>query len=261
MERSTGLTRRGFGSLLAGLAATPGLGWAEAAGPLVFAAASLQDVLPAAAATSGLQPRFSFGASSALARQIEQGAPADLFLSADLDWMDYLDQRGLIVRASRRNLLSNQLVLIAPAASTVRLRIGAGMPLARALGEGRLARADPAAVPAGRYARAALTALRVWDSVATRLAPADNVRGALAFVARGECPLGVVYATDARADPRVRVVDVFPESSHPPIVYPGAVVSGGRSQAAGAAVLGALQSPPAAAIFRRAGFGVLARPR
>lgn len=135
------------------------------------------------------------------------------------------------------------------------------MPLARALGGGRLALADPAAVPAGRYARAALTRLQVWDSVAARLAPADNVRSALAFVARGECPLGVVYATDARAEPRVRVAGVFPETSHPPIVYPGAVTVGGRDPAGGAAVLGALQSPPAAAIFRHAGFGVLARPR
>ena len=199
--------------------------------------------------------------SSALARQIEQGAPADLFLSADLDWMDYLDQRGLVVRASRRNLLSNQLVLIAPASSSVRIRILSNMPLARALGGGRLALADPAAVPAGRYARAALTRLQVWDSVAARLAPADNVRSALAFVARGECPLGVVYATDARAEPRVRVAGVFPEASPPPIVYPGAVVAGGRDPAGGAAVLGALQSPRAALIFRQAGFGVLARPR
>lgn len=135
------------------------------------------------------------------------------------------------------------------------------MPLARALGGGRLALADPAAVPAGRYARAALTRLQVWDSVAARLAPADNVRSALAFVARGECPLGVVYATDARAEPRVRVAGVFPEASHPPIVYPGAVVAGGRDPAGGAAVLGALQSPRAALIFRQAGFGVLARPR
>lgn len=260
MTASTGLSRRAFGGLLAALA-TPISALAQAGGPLVFAAASLQAVLPAAVAAGGRQARFSFGASSALARQIEQGAPADLFLSADLDWMDYLDQRGLVVRASRRNLLSNQLVLIAPASSSVRIRILSNMPLARALGGGRLALADPAAVPAGRYARAALTRLQVWDSVAARLAPADNVRSALAFVARGECPLGVVYATDARAEPRVRVAGVFPEASHPPIVYPGAVVAGGRDPAGGAAVLGALQSPRAALIFRQAGFGVLARPR
>lgn len=257
---STGLTRRTLAGLAAVLAA-PTPGQADSAPPLVFAAASLQDVLPGAAAAVGFRPRFSFGGSSALARQIEQGAPADLFLSADLDWMDYLDQRGLIVRASRRNLLSNRLVLVSGAGSLIRLRMGRSMPLAAALANGRLAIADPAGVPAGRYARAALTSLDVWNSIAGRLAPADSVRGALAFVARGECPLGVVYATDAMAERRVRIVGVFPESSHPPIVYPGALVAGARNPGNAAALLGALQSPRAAAAFRQAGFGVLARPR
>jgi molybdate transport system substrate-binding protein len=249
---------------LAGLAAAPALARAQGTGPLMFAAASLQDVMPriaqAFAAAGGAAPRFSFGASSALARQIEQGAPADLVFSADLDWMDYLDQRRLIVRASRRNVLANTLVLVAPTSSSVRLPIRRGFPLARALGTGRLAIADPAAVPAGRYARAALEALGVWASVQDKLAPADNVRGALAFVARGETPFGIVYATDALAEPRVRVVAAFPARSHPAIVYPAALTARTRLPAAGA-FLGFLQTPTAAQVFRRAGFGVLPRPR
>ena len=258
------LSRRAFGVMLGASALAPSAVRAQANRPLVFAAASLQDVLPtvgaALTASQSVPVRYSFGASSALARQIEQGAPADVFLPADTDWMDYLDQRNLIVRASRRNLLSNQLVLIAPQASTLRLRIGPHMPIARALRAGRLALADPNSVPAGRYAKAALTALGVWPEVETKLAPADNVRGALAFVARGEAPLGIVYATDARAEPRVRVIGVFPPSSHPPIVYPGALTAHGREAQVAATFLGFLQTPRAAAIFRQAGFGVLARP-
>lgn len=235
-----------------------------AAGPVsVFAAASLQESLTRAGAlwtaATGAQARFSFGASSAMARQISQGAPADLFLSADLEWMDWLAARKLIVPASRRNLLSNTLVLIAPAASKTKLTIGRGMPLAQALGAGRLAVADTSAVPAGRYAKAALTSLGVWRSVEGRLLPAESVRAALAYVSRGEAPLGVVYATDAKADPKVRVIGTFPASSHPPIVYPGAIVAASRNSAA-AALLGWLQGPQASAVFRTYGFGVLARP-
>lgn len=229
----------------------------------VFAAASLQESLTAAGAawtaTSGAPVRFSFGASSAIARQIDQGAPADVFLSADEDWMNWLAGRGGIVASTRRRLLSNQLVLIAPAGSKTVLKIARGMPLAKALGRGRLAVADTTAVPAGKYARAALTRLGVWDSVEDRLLPAENVRATLAYVARGEAPLGIVYATDAKADPKVRVVGVFPGSSHSPIVYPGAVTAGSRNARA-AAFLGYLQGPRASAIFRRYGFGVLARP-
>jgi molybdate transport system substrate-binding protein len=255
------LNRRGLILGAAGLATS---GPALAATPVtVFAAASLQESLSAAGeawtrATGGVA-RFSFGASSAMARQIAQGAPADLFLSADLEWMDWLAERRLIVAASRRNLLANTLVLIAPAASKTTLKIARGMPLAKALGAGRLAIADTTSVPAGKYARTALTALGVWPSVEGKLLPAENVRTALAYVSRGEAPLGIVYATDAKADPKVRVVGTFPASSHPPIVYPGAVLTASRNSAA-ARLLGFLQGPEASAVFRRYGFGVLARP-
>jgi molybdate transport system substrate-binding protein len=258
------LTRRSFTLAIGASALAAPAAIAQANSPLVFAAASLQDVLPQVGAeltrTRSVPVRYAFGASSALARQIEQGAPADVFISADLDWMDYLDQRNLIARPSRRNLLSNQLVLIAPATSSARIRIGRNMPLAQALGSGRLALADPASVPAGRYAQAALTSLGIWSQVAGKVAPADNVRGALAFVARGEAPFGIVYATDARAEPRVRVVGVFPETSHPPILYPGALCTHGREAQAGTLFLGFLQSPAATRFFRQAGFGVRPRP-
>lgn len=248
---------------LTGAAAALSPALALAAQPLtVFAAASLQESLTAAGAAwtakSGISVRFSFGASSAIARQIDQGAPADVFVSADEEWMDWLEGKGGIVRATRRRLLSNQLVLIAPAGSKIALKIAPGMPLAKALSGGRLAVADTTSVPAGRYAKASLTSVGVWASVAGRLLPAENVRAALAYVARGEAPLGIVYATDAKAEPKVRVVGVFPASSHPPIVYPGAVTTRSRNSGA-AAFLGFLQGPRAAAIFRRHGFGVLAR--
>lgn len=254
-------TRRLF---LAGAAAALVPLAVRAGGPVtVFAAASLQESLTAAGAAwtakSGTPVRFSFGASSAMARQIDQGAPADVFLSADEEWMDWLDGKGGIVAATRRRLLSNQLVLIAPTGSRTALKIGPGMPLARGLGEGRLAVADTTSVPAGKYARASLTSLGVWDSVSDRLLPAENVRTALAYVARGEAPLGIVYATDARAEPKVRVVGVFPAASHPPIIYPGAVTASSRNSGA-ASFLGFLQGPQASAVFRRYGFGVLARP-
>lgn len=253
--------RRAF---VAGAAALLAAGPARAAGRVtVFAAASLQEALTEAGgawtAAGGAPVRFSFGASSALARQIDQGAPADLFLSADEDWMDWLAARRRIAPASRRDLLANRLVLIAPARSRILLRVAPGMPLARALGRGRLAVADPEAVPAGKYARAALMSLGVWSQASGRLLPAENVRTALSWVARGEAPLGIVYATDAKAEPRVRVVGVFPASSHPPIRYPGAVVAASRSSAA-PALLGFLRGPRASAVFRRHGFGVLARP-
>jgi molybdate transport system substrate-binding protein len=199
--------------------------------------------------------RASYAASSALARQIEQGGPADVFISADADWMDYLAQKHLIVAATRRDVLTNHLALIAPAASTVKLAIRPGFPLAQALGDGRLAIAGPE-VPAGKYGRASLQALGVLDRVKDRLAPAENVRAALAFVAQGETPLGVVYDTDARTEPKVRIVGLFPDGSHPPIVYPAAVVTASQNRAA-ALYLAFLQSPKAAAIFRRYGFVTL----
>ena len=206
---------------LAGVAAPAS---AEPKGPLVLAAASLQESLQAAAqawtAKGHAPPVISFAASSALARQIEAGAPADLFLSADEEWMDYLAGKGLIVPASRVSFLRNSLVLIAPSSSKLRLMIVSRFPLARALGDGRLAMADPDAVPAGRYGKAALERLDVWAGVSDKLARAENVRAALALVERGEAPLGIVYATDARASTKVRVIGTFPHGSHPPISYP-----------------------------------------
>ncbi|HYE46971.1 MAG TPA: molybdate ABC transporter substrate-binding protein [Caulobacter sp.] len=243
-------------SLLAGLAVAPALPAEARARPVtIFAAASLETALTVVAARYGRRPggplRLSFGASSAMARQVAQGAPADLFVSADQEWMDWLAQRRLVVAGTRSDLLAGQLVLIAPKVSRVSLRIGPGMPLARALGGGRLAIADPTAVPAGRYAKAALSHLKVWPSVERRLAPAENVRIALAYVARGEAPLGIVYATDARAEPRVRVVGAFPASSHPPIRYPAALV---RDTPGARAVLGHLSGPEAMAVFAAQGF-------
>ncbi len=222
----------------------------------VFAAASLTDVLQEIAgefkAETGISVRYSFAASSALARQIASGAPADVFVSADLEWMDYLQQKSLIDAASRRNIAGNELVLIAPAASAIEIEIAPGFALVQALGEGRLAIADPASVPAGRYARAALTALGAWESVEQRLVPAENVRAALAYVSRGEVPLGIVYRTDALVDPRVRVVDAFPAGSHPPIVYPAAAIGQGLTMAT--RFLDFLEGERARAIFAKRGF-------
>lgn len=222
----------------------------------VFAAASLTNALEEVSKgfteAGGAPVKLSFAASSVLARQIESGAQADVFVSADLEWMDYLEQRKLIQTASRKNLLGNRLVLIAPAASTTTLKLTPGVNLLAALGDGRLATGEVETVPAGRYAKAALTQLGVWDSIAPRIAGAENVRAALAFVARGEAPLGIVYATDARAEPRVRIVDVFPESSHPPIVYPIALTAGAAPAAQ--AYLRYVGGDEARKIFERYGF-------
>ena len=199
--------------------------------------------------------RLSYAGSSAIARQIEQGAPADVFISADVDWMDYLQTRHLIAPDSRRDLLTNHLALIAPADSNIRLRIAPGMPIAAALGSGRLAVAGPE-VPAGKYGREALTKLGVFDSVKDKLAPAQNVRAALAFVAQGASPLGIVYDTDARVEPKVKIVGLFPDTSHTAIVYPAALVAASRNPE-GAAFLRFLAGAKAGAIFRKYGFIVL----
>jgi molybdate transport system substrate-binding protein len=249
--------------LLAACLATVTPALAQPAPLTVFAAASLKNALDdvdAAYTAEGHGPvRASYAASSALARQIEQGGPADVFISADADWMDYLAGKGLIETASRRDVLTNHLALIAPATSAVQLAIRPGFPLAAALGDGRLAIAGPE-VPAGRYGRASLQALGVWDQVKDHLAPAENVRAALAFVALGETPLGIVYDTDARTEPKVRIVGLFPDASHPRIVYPAARVA--ASHVAGAAeYLAFLHGPAAGAIFRRYGFTVLPPPR
>lgn len=234
---------------------------AEAAGPgpvTVFAAASMTDVLQSAGkfytAQTGRGVAFSFAGSSVLAKQIDASGGADIFISADTGWMDYLQKRGRIVTASRKNLIGNRLVLIAPKTSQVALRIAPHFALLKALGGGRLAVADTDAVPAGRYARAALTALGVWDGVSGHLASAENVRVALAYVARGEAPLGIVYKTDALAEPAVRIAGTFPGSSHPPIVYPAALIKGARPDAA--KFLAFLFAAPARALFEKAGFSV-----
>ena len=252
-------------ALLAVVLATLTLGTARApaAAPpaqlTVFAAASLTDVLQELAddytRSTGVRVRLSVAASSALARQIEAGATADVFFAADPEWMDYLEQRGLVRAATRHELLGNRLALVAPADSTLRLEIGQHFPLRAALHGERLATGDPDGVPAGRYARAALRSLGVWDEVADRLARADSVRAALAFVARGEVPLGIVYRTDALVERRVRIVGLFPADSHPPIRYPVALT---RDAVPGAqAFVDYLRSPAARLPFGKYGFTVL----
>jgi molybdate transport system substrate-binding protein len=233
---------------------------ARAADILVFAAASLKESLDEAVAAyqrqSGDTAKISYGASSALARQIEADAPADLFISADLDWMDYLQKRNLIQPGTRKKLLGNRLVIVAPAGAAVSLDIKPGFDLAGALKGGHLAMADPDSVPAGKYGKAALQMLGIWDAVKGAVAPAENVRVALLYVARRETPLGIVYATDAAADPGVKVAGVFPENSHPPIIYPVALTA--RSQNPSAArLLDFLGSPAAKPIFEKHGFTVL----
>jgi molybdate transport system substrate-binding protein len=223
---------------------------------LVFAAASLTDALQAIGAayekTSSVRVRMSFDSSSNMARQIEAGAPADVFFSADTEWMDYLESRNLIEATTRRNVVGNALVLIAPAGSRIELKIAPHFPLAAALGNGRLATGDPDSVPVGRYARAALSALGVWDEVAARLVRAENVRAALMYVGRGDAPLGIVYASDAIADRNVRVVDTFPAETHEPIVYPVALTKSAKAEAAG--FVSYLFSPQAHEIFIKYGF-------
>jgi molybdate transport system substrate-binding protein len=202
---------------------------------LVFGAASLTDVLDelghAFTAQSQVEVKSSLAASSALAKQIEAGAPADVFFSADLEWMDYLQQRDLLRPGSIRTVVFNRLVLIAPADSKVKVKIAPGFDLLKALGDGKLATGDPDSVPVGKYAHTALEKLGVWDKVSNRIVRAENVRSALAFVARGEAPLGIVYRTDALAEKRVRIVDVFPEDSHPPVTYPIALTKGASPEA------------------------------
>jgi molybdate transport system substrate-binding protein len=236
-----------------------GTAWgAPARGPVVLAAASLQESLNAAAdlwaAQGHARPVLSFAASSTLARQVAAGAPADLFISADEDWMDDLAKRHLLRSGTRVDLLTNQLVLVAPAASRLRIAIRPGFALAAALGQGRLATGAVESVPAGIYAKQALTKLGVWPQVQTRIAGTESVRAALALVARGEAPLGVVYATDAQADRRVRVVAIFPESSHAPIRYPLAVLANARHDDA-EAFRRFLLSSQGRGVFRPYGFG------
>lgn len=232
-------------------------GTAGAEGVTVFAAASLRESLDAVArafeASTGHKVAISYAGSNALARQIESGAPADLFISADADWINYVEQRKLVAAGSRRNLLANELVLVAPASSAIRIRLGTGVAIAPALGDRRIALANPDAVPAGKYAKAAFIAMGVWGAIEPRVAAADNTRAALVLVARAQAPLGVVYRTDALAEKNVRIVDTFPTESHPAIVYP--MVRLARSNSAAALALADhLASAPALATFERYGF-------
>lgn len=245
-------------SVLFGARAAPSAKPVQA--PVVLAAASLQPAMEevgrAWVARGHRAPVFAFAASSALARQAEAGARADIFLSADEEWADYLQQRGLVAPRSRVDLLGNRLALVAAKDDARSIAIRSGFPLAKMLGSSRLAVADTQSVPAGRYAKAALISLRVWDSVADRLAPAENVRAALAMVERGLTPLGIVYATDAKGSAKVRLVGLFPLGSHPPIRYPMVTLARSRNPEA-QAFRRFLMTPPARAIFVRYGFAVL----
>jgi molybdate transport system substrate-binding protein len=230
---------------------------------VVFAAASLKNALDEIAATWSKDtgkpaPRISYAASSALAKQMEQGAPADLFISADLDWMDYVAGKNLIKADTRFNLLGNKIVLIAPKESKTTTLAISGADLAKALAGGRLSMANVESVPAGKYGKAALEKLGAWSAVKDSIAQAENVRAALLLVARGEAPLGIVYSTDAAAEPNVRIVATFPEDSHPPIIYPAALTKDAKNADA-KAFLDFLRSAKARTSFEKQGFTVLVK--
>jgi molybdate transport system substrate-binding protein len=245
------------------VASTPTFGVAEEKTITVFAAASMKNALDEVdaifAKRNGIKVVASYAASSALMKQIEQGAPADVFLSADVDWMDYGEKHNLIKNDTRFNLLGNRLVLIAPKDSKIdRVNIAPGLDLAGLAGGGRIATGDVRAVPAGLYAKAALEKLGIWASVEPKMAMAENVRAALVLVARGEAPLGIVYETDAKIDPGVKIVGVFPEDSHPPIIYPVALTKEAKPDAA--KYVAFLRTAEARVVFERYGFRVLATP-
>jgi molybdate transport system substrate-binding protein len=225
----------------------------------VYAAASLGGVFEAMAEplrAQGVVPRYSFASSSTLARQIEQGASADVFVAADEEWMDYLETRNLIVPATRRVFAGNRLVLIVPADRARQIAIDRTTDLAALLGpNGRIATGDPSHVPVGRYARQALENLGLWAGVASRIAGAENARVALTLVERGEAPLGIVYETDARASNRVAIAGVFPADRHAPVVYPAAIVAR-RDGPAARAFLAHLESAESKTLLRRFGFTI-----
>lgn len=273
------ITRRFLGgaALALAIAATPfsafaqeapaktGAASSDAKAPVVvFAAASLKNALDAVAKDwtkeSGVEVKASYAASSALAKQIEQDAPADLFVSADVPWMDYVAQKNLIDPATRSDLLGNRLVLVAAENwSKGEVELKSGVDLAGLLGDGRLAMGEVASVPAGKYGKAALEKLGVWEKVSSKVAGAENVRAALALVSRGEAPLGIVYKTDAAADKGVKIVGVFPADSHPPIIYPVAKLKSATSPSADA-FLKFLAGKSAKSTFEAAGFAVIAPP-
>jgi molybdate transport system substrate-binding protein len=275
MERANMKLGRGKGLAGAlGLVVALWLGWvsqaqaqggqAQGGDVIVFAAASLKNALDAINAQwqqqTGKKASISYGASSALAKQLEQAAPAQMFISADQDWMDYVANKNLIKPETRSNLLGNRLVLIAPKAGAEPVEIKAGFDLAKILGsDGRLAMANVDAVPAGKYGKAALEKLGVWAGVANRVAQAENVRAALLLVSRGEAPAGIVYQTDAAADANVKIIGTFPESSHPRIIYPVALTPSATPDAL--ALLSYLTSAQAKPLFEAQGFTVLAAGR
>ncbi|WP_445504922.1 molybdate ABC transporter substrate-binding protein [Microvirga sp. G4-2] len=255
--------RGAFKALVFGLALACFTVPAQAKDIVVFAAASLKNALDDAAAAwkreTGKTAVISYAASNALAKQVEAGAPADLFFSADLDWMDYAASKSLIVPETRTNLLGNSLVLIAPKDASVQVSLQPGFDLASALGDGRLAMGQVEAVPAGKYGKAALEKIGAWDGVKSRIAQTENVRAALLLVSRGEAPLGIVYKTDAVSDVNVKIVATFPESTHPPIVYPVALTKDSANPDA-APFLNFLRSSQAKPFFERQGFSVMAVP-
>ncbi len=237
---------------------------AEGTDVVVFAAASLKNALDAVNAQwqkeTGKKATISYAASSALAKQIEQGAPAQMFISADLDWMDYVAQKNLIKTDTRSNLLGNRIVLVAPKDKAQAVDIKAGFDLAKVLGDGRLAMANVESVPAGKYGKAALEKLGAWAGVADKVAQAENVRATLLLVSRGEAPAGIVYQTDAAADSNVKIIGTFPENTHLPIIYPIALTaSAGHPDAA--AFLAYLKSAKAKPLFEAEGFTVLSPGR
>lgn len=253
--------RRFKALVLAALLMLPG--WtaaAQSSDVLVFAAASmktaLDDTVVAWKKETGKSVKVSYAASSALAKQIEQGAPADLFISADSDWMNYVAGKSLIKTATRVDMLGNRIVLVASKDSKIALKIAPNFDLAGALGSDRLAMANVESVPAGKYGKAALEKLGVWGAVEKMVAQADDVRAALLLVSRGEAPLGIVYQTDAAADANVKIVDSFPADSHPPIVYPAAVLASSKNPDA-EAFLAYMRSAKAQPLFETQGFSVL----
>ena len=245
-------------AMACGLQASPAA--AQSGDLVVFAAASLKNALDGISAQwqreTGKKAVISYAASSALAKQIEQGAPAQVFISADLDWMDYLASKNLIKADTRSNLLGNRIVLIAPKDKAQPVEIKPGFDLAKILGDGRLAMANVDSVPAGKYGKAALEKLEVWTSVSGKVAQAENVRAALLLVSRAEAPAGIVYQTDAAADPNVKIIGTFPEGTHPPIIYPVALTASAQHPDA-AAFLAYIKSAKAKPAFEAQGFTVL----
>src|SRR5262245_37322744 len=267
-----GVTRRSWLAGLLGLAtaATIAVGppqpaaQAQTGDVVVFAAASLKNALDAINTQwqneTGKKASISYGASSALAKQIEQAAPAQMFISADLDWMDYVAQKNLIKPETRSNLLGNRIVLIAHKDKAQPIDIKPGFDLAKVLGDARLSMANVDSVPAGKYGKAALEKLGVWSSVSSKIAQAENVRAALLLVSRGEAPLGIVYQTDAAADPNVKIIGTFPEDTHPPIIYPIALTANANHPDA-ASFLDYIKSAKAKPLFEAQGFTVLSSGR